>query len=93
LIMAVRPLLAKTGFKISSILIACAIIINLFIIFKLHPEIIRVKQEVNSFEVQADDSPVRKKFRILHAVSASLNLLLLADGVTLLFISSVLKKQ
>ena len=93
LLATVRPLPAKSGFKLSLILIACAVIINLFVMFKLHPEIIRVKQEVNSFEVQADDSPVRKKFRTLHAVSASLNLLLLADGVTLLFISSVLKKQ
>jgi hypothetical protein len=93
LLVTVRPLPAKSGFKLSLILIACALIINLFVMFKLHPEIIRVKQEVNSFEVQADDSPVRKKFRTLHAVSASLNLLLLADGITLLFISSVLKKQ
>lgn len=93
LLVTVRPLLAKSGFKLSLILIACAVIINLFVIFKLHPEIIRVKQEIHSFEVQVDDSPVRKKFRKLHAVSASLNLLLLADGITLLFISSVLKKQ
>ncbi len=93
LIMTVRSLLAKTGFKMSLVLIACAVIINLFIIFKLHPEIIRVKQEVHSFEVEADDSPARKEFRKLHAVSASLNLLLLADGIALLFISSVLKKQ
>jgi len=93
LLVTVRPLPAKSGFKLSLILIACAVIINLFVMFKLHPEIIRVKQEVHSFEVQADDSPVRKKFRALHAVSASLNLLLLADGITLLFVSSVLKKQ
>jgi uncharacterized membrane protein len=93
LFVTVRPLPAKSGFKLSLILIACAVIINLFVMFKLHPEIVRVKQEVHSFEVQADDTPVRKKFRTLHAVSASLNLLLLADGITLLFISSVLKKQ
>ncbi len=93
LLVTVRPLPAKSGFKLSLILIACAVVINLFMMFKLHPEIIRVKQEVHSFEVQADDSPARKKFRTLHAVSASLNLLLLADGITLLFISSVLKKQ
>jgi len=93
LLVTVRPLPAKPGFKLSLILIACAVIINLFVVFKLHPEIEKLKQEVHSFEVQADDSSVRKKFRTLHAVSASLNLLLLADGVTLLFISSVLKKQ
>jgi len=93
LIMTVRSLLSKLGFKLSLILIACAVIINLFVIFKLHPEIIRVKQEVHSFEVPADDSQMRKEFRKLHAVSASLNLILLADGIALLFISSVLKKQ
>lgn len=93
LIMTLRFLLGKTGFKMSLILVACAVIINFFIIFKLHPEIVRVKQEVHSFEVQADNSPARKEFRKLHAVSASLNLLLLADGIALLFISSVLKKQ
>ncbi|MBI4682242.1 MAG: DUF4149 domain-containing protein [Nitrospirae bacterium] len=92
LLVTVRPLLAKSVFKLSLILIACAVTINLFVAFKLHPDVIRVKQEIHSFEAQADDSPVRKEFRKLHAVSASMNLLLLADGIALLFISSVLKK-
>lgn len=93
LLITIRPLLAKSGFKLSLILVACAVIINLFVVFKLHPEIVKVKQEVHSFNASADESPARNKFRKLHAVSASLNLLLLADGITLLFISSMLKKQ
>jgi len=93
LLVIIRPLLAKSGFKLSLILIACAVIINLFIAFKLHPDIVKVKQEVHSFDAPADNSPLRKEFRKLHAVSASLNLLLLADGLTLLVISTVLKKQ
>jgi uncharacterized membrane protein len=88
LLLIMRSLSVRSGFRLSLILIACAVIINLFVVFKLHPEIIRVKQEVHSFEARADDSPVRKEFRKLHAVSASLNLLLLADGIALLFISS-----
>jgi hypothetical protein len=93
LLMTIRPLLAKSAVKLSLILVACAVIINLFVVFKLHPEIIKVKQDIHSFKAVADDSPVRKEFRKLHAVSASMNLLLLADGISLLFISSVLKKQ
>jgi uncharacterized membrane protein len=93
LLVAIRPMPAKWGFKSSLILVACAVIINLFVAFKLHPDIIRVKQEIHSFEGRTDDAPARKEFRKLHAISASLNLLLLADGITLLFISSVLKKQ
>ena len=93
LLMTMRPLLAKWGFKLSLILVACAVIINLFAAFKLHPDVNKVKQEIHSFEGQADDSPARKEFRKLHMVSASLNLMLLAGGITLLFISSALKKQ
>jgi hypothetical protein len=92
-LIAIRPFLAGKGLKLSLVLVICAIIINLFVAFKLHPDIQRVKQEIHSFEVPADDSPLRKKFGRLHAVSAALNLLLLADGVTLLVINSVVKKQ
>jgi len=71
---------------------AQAIIINLFVSFKLHPEIKMIKQEIPSFET-AQDSPIRKRFRQLHGVSATLNLILLADGVALLVLSTALKKQ
>jgi uncharacterized membrane protein len=93
LILIMRSFSVRSGLRVSLVLVVCAVIINLFIVFKLHPEIIKVKQGIHSFEVQPDDSPLRKEFRKLHAVSASLNLLLLADGVALLVISSVIKKQ
>lgn len=91
LIMITRHLFAKSGLKLSLVLVVCAIVINLFIVFKLHPDVVKVKQEIHSFEAPADD-PLRKEFRKLHAVSASLNLLLLADGVALAFVSNLLKK-
>lgn len=93
LLVTIRPLFARSGFKLSLILAACAVLINLFVFFKLHPETVKVKQAVHSFKAEDDASPARKTFRTLHAISATLNLLLLADGVTLLFISSALKKS
>ncbi|MBC8412092.1 DUF4149 domain-containing protein [bacterium] len=92
LIFFIRSLLTKFGFKLSMILIICAVIINLFVAFKLHPEIVKVKAEIHSFEVLPDDSPLRKQFGKLHAVSATMNLLLLADGITLLFFTGLFKE-
>jgi len=87
-----QPSPSKSAHTWSLLLIALAIIINLFVSFKLHPEIKMIKQEIPSFET-AQDSPIRKRFRQLHGVSATLNLILLADGVALLVLSTALKKQ
>jgi hypothetical protein len=38
-------------------------------------------------------SDLRKKFGKLHTLIATLNLLILADGVTLLILSSVFKRE
>lgn len=92
LLMMTSSVFTKSVFKLSMILVVLAVLINVFVTFRLHPEIRKVKQEIHSFETPDAGSPLRKKFGKLHAVSASLNLLLLADGVTLLFLSSVLKK-
>ncbi|KPK02793.1 MAG: hypothetical protein AMK71_01095 [Nitrospira bacterium SG8_35_4] len=92
LLAAIRPLFVSWGFKLSMILVVCAILINIFTVVKLHPDIKKVKKEIHSFEAPADDSPLRKKFGRLHAISAVLNLLVLADGIALLFISSVMKR-
>jgi hypothetical protein len=51
-----------------------------------------VKQAVTSFERESPDSPMRKRFAKLHAVSAVLNLLLLADGIALLVVSPIVKR-
>jgi hypothetical protein len=58
-----------------------------------HPELKAIKKEIHSFETVSDDDPLRKKFGRLHGVSAALNLLLLADGITLLLIGTMIKRQ
>ena len=79
--------------KISLLLIAAAIVINAYVAFSLHPQVREVKRQVASFETMPKDSPARKEFSRLHAVSAVLNILLLADGAALIYLSySGLKK-
>jgi hypothetical protein len=79
--------------KITIILLTIAILINLFVTFKLHPDIISVKQQIKTFETQSDESPARNQFRKLHAISAILNILLLIDGTALIILNNILKKQ
>jgi len=70
--------------RLSLVLLAAALIVNVFIVLKLYPEVIQAKQDVASFERESPDSPARKNFRRLHALSTTLNLFLLVDGITLL---------
>ncbi|MEN8261854.1 MAG: DUF4149 domain-containing protein [Nitrospirota bacterium] len=91
-LIVIHAFLTKFGFRLSMALVVSAVIINLFVAFKLHPDIREIKKEIHSFEAPADNSHLRKKFGKLHAISASLNLLLLADGIILLFLGSALKK-
>jgi uncharacterized membrane protein len=83
---------AKSGYNISLVLITLSLIMNIYITFKLHPDVIEVKKEIHSFEEKAVDSSLRARFGKLHAISASLNLLLLANGAALLIISTTLRK-
>ena len=62
LLTSIRPLFMSWGFKLSMILIVCAVIINIFTAVKLHPDIKKIKQEIHSFEAPSEDSPLRKKF-------------------------------
>lgn len=78
--------------KFTFVLIVGAILINLFVSQVLHPQIRTVKQEIHSFETLPPDAPLRKQFTRLHAVSAALNLIVLADGVLLLLLGSGIKK-
>ena len=78
--------------RLSLVLLAAAIIVNVFIVFKLYPEAVKAKQEVTSFERESPDSPARRKFTKLHALSASINLFLLVDGITLLITIPAIKK-
>lgn len=70
--------------RLSLVLLSAAFIINVFIVFKLHPEAVKTKQAVTSFERESPDSPARKRFTRLHGVSAVLNLVLLVVGIILL---------
>ena len=86
---AVRTAFAS---RLSLVLLSAALIINVFIVFKLHPEAVKVKQEVTSFERESPGSPARKKFARLHGVSAALNLALLVEGIILLIAGPLVKK-
>ncbi|MFZ2198066.1 MAG: DUF4149 domain-containing protein [Thermodesulfovibrionales bacterium] len=84
--------IARKGFRLSLFCIVMAVFINIFVCFKLHPEIRVIKKEIHSFETLSSDDPLRMKFRRLHGISSVLNLLLLADGVTLLLAGTTIKK-
>ncbi|MDA8098615.1 MAG: DUF4149 domain-containing protein [Nitrospiraceae bacterium] len=73
--------------RASLILLILALAMNCYVFFKLHPDALRIKQQVVSFEKEAPDSPARSAFRRVHATSAVLNLLVLADGIALLVLS------
>ncbi len=79
--------------RLSLVLILAAVMMNLFVLFKLHPDIVSIKQEVESFEREPPDSPARRKFKKLHVISALLNLFLLADGVALLIATPFLIRK
>jgi uncharacterized membrane protein len=83
---------APLGYRISLVLVSLAVIIALYVNFRLYPEARKVKQEVHSFEAEAPDGPARLRFRRLHAQSAILNLFMIADGLALLIISVGVKK-
>ena len=83
---------ATRAYRATLILLVAALLANTYITYKLHPDAVKVKQQVASFEREAPDSPLRKEFRRLHAISAVLNLLVLADGAALLVLSRNLVK-
>jgi len=83
---------ATRAYRATLILLVAALLANTYITYKLHPDTVKVKQQVASFEREAPDSPLRKEFRRLHAISAVLNLLVLADGAALLVLSRNLVK-
>ncbi len=79
-------------YRLSLALLIMAILIGLFVNVSLYPEIRQSKQEIASFDKASADSPVRKRFRVLHGISMTLNLFLLADGIALIVIGSFPKK-
>ena len=79
-------------YRISLVLGSLAVIIALYVNFRLYPEARKVKQEVHTFAATAPDEPARIRFRRLHAQSAILNLCMIADGLVLLIINVGIKK-
>jgi len=67
-------------------LLAAAVALNLYVSFGLYPQIREVKSEVKSFVTEPADSTPRKSFRRLHAISAVINLAVLADGAVLVLL-------
>lgn len=76
------------GRRLPLILIVAAIAINAAVCFKVYPDIKEVKRQVSSFETMPKDSDIRREFSKLHAINAILNLALLADGVTLIYLGT-----
>jgi uncharacterized membrane protein len=82
----------KARHKLVIALLISAVLISMFINFGLYPEIKKTKREIASFEKTPVDSPARKRFKTLHGISMTLNLVLLADGAALIVIGSIRKK-
>jgi uncharacterized membrane protein len=80
------------AYRHSLVLLVAAFAITAFVVFWVYPTAVEVKKTVVSFERESPDSPGRKRFSRLHALSASLNILLLMDGVVLLVVAPGLKK-
>jgi hypothetical protein len=78
-------------YRISLALVSLAVVVSLYVNFRLYPEVIKAKQEVHSFETAPDD-PAKVRFRRLHAQSAVLNLLIIADGLALLVMQMRIRK-
>ena len=83
---------ATVQHRITLALLLFALLVNVFVTFKLYPDITRVKQEIVTFEETSSSDPKRLEFKKLHRMSSILNILLLLDGTVLLFISNSFKK-
>ncbi len=82
-------LLTPTARKVSLALVVAGVLICCFVQFKLYPDIRQAKIAISSFEGTDPSSPERMAFRRLHGLSAALNLVLLADGLSLVILASV----
>jgi hypothetical protein len=55
--------------KVTIILLTAAVLINLFITFKLYPDIKNVKQQIETFETQTDESSIRSRMMSLSLIA------------------------
>jgi Domain of unknown function (DUF4149) len=83
---------AAPAARLSLVLLIVALAINTYVTFKLHPDTESIKQRITSFEREAKDTPARKAFSRIHAVSAVLNLMVLIDGIVLIIAAPALRK-
>ena len=83
---------SQTFFRLSLILIVLALVVNVYVTFKLFPEVMQVKQEISSFERERREFACTEEVHSPSHCNARLNLFLLADGVALLVISPFLKR-
>jgi uncharacterized membrane protein len=83
---------ATRSYRACLFLLIVGVVINAYVLFSLHPRTVEVKQQIASFERSSPETPARKEFKKLHAVSAVLNLTLLADGIALLILSRNIAK-
>lgn len=74
--------------KLTFALLIAGILIGLSLNLAVYPEVKKTKQEIVSFERTSIELPARKRFSLLHGISMGLNLVLLADGITLIVIGS-----
>jgi len=91
-LLAAYPSLTETAFRVSLGLAVLSLAIAIYVRIGLYPQIQEVKREVVSFETTAVDHPMRAEFRRLHAVSAVLNLVFMANGTVLLAIGTLMRR-
>ncbi len=84
---------SRAASRASRFLLFAAVLANTYIVYKLHPDAVRAKRQVASFERDPRDSPARREFRKLHAVSSALNLGVLAVGIALLVLYTKLEMR
>jgi len=83
---------AAPAARLSLVLLVVALAVNTYVTFKLHPDTVGIKQRITSFEREAKDTPARKAFSRLHAVSAVFNVLVFIDGIVLIIAAPALRK-
>jgi hypothetical protein len=84
---------SRLAARVSVALLLGALAVDSYVTFKLHPDSVAVKRTVTSFEREPPDSPARRRFSRLHALSSVLNLAVLADGVALLLLAPALRRK
>jgi len=81
------------GARAAALLIALAVAMNAYHLWKVYPDSLEVRRGVTSFERDPPDSPARAAFRRLHGLSSALNLAVLLDGLVVLALARGLRAR